>query len=81
MAKAKTVTEVSNREIWQEVGRLADEQQESNGRQRHLIKELILVKTRQEECPIWRGGRLNDPRVMLAIIAGMLAVFEVLHRL
>jgi len=81
MAKAKTVTEVSNREIWQEVGRLADEQQESNGRQRDLIKELILVKTRQEECPIWRGGRLNDPRVMLAIIAGMLAVFEVLHRL
>ncbi len=72
---------VSNRQIWKEIERLADEQHEANGRQRDLTKELFTIKTRQEECPIWRGGRLNDPRVMLAILGGMLAVFEIIHRL
>jgi len=78
--KKKTVR-ISNKQIWDEVERLASEAHEANGRQRDLIKELLLVKTRQEECPIWRGGRLNDPRVMLAVLGGMLAVFEIIHRL
>jgi len=45
---------ISNKQIWSEVGRLADEMDEANGRQRELTKELITVKTRQEECPIWK---------------------------
>lgn len=79
--KAKNSSRVSNNQIWKEVERMADEQHEANGRQRDLIKELLLVKTRQEECPIWRGGRLNDPRVMLAVLGAMLALFELIHRL
>jgi len=72
---------ISNKQIWSEVGRLADEMDEANGRQRELTKELITVKTRQEECPIWKGGKLNDPRVMLLMISGIIGIIEIASRI
>jgi len=68
---------ISNKQIWKEVNRLADEVKEANGRERELTKELITIKIRQEECPIWKGGKLNDPRVMLGLISAVVAIFEI----
>jgi len=72
----KKIRRVSNEQIRDEVRRLADEMAEANGRQRLLSREILIVKTRQEECPVYRGGRLNDPKWMLLLIGGAITILE-----
>jgi len=78
MEKAKTPSRVTNKQIWDEVNRMANEMAEANGRQRDLTKDLWMVKTRQEECPVFRGGRLNDPKWMLLLIGGAITILELI---
>lgn len=78
MAKKKS-KRVSNEQIKNEVSRLADEMAMANGRQRILIQDLITLKTRQEECPIYRGGRLNDPKVMLLLLGAPVLILQLVN--